>query len=61
MPQAFKILLGPKIGTGEKIPLASWLWTKEQLEDKSKMGELTKRQVQFGISFNLDKALGWVK
>jgi hypothetical protein len=37
----------------------SWLWTKEQLEDKSK--ELTKRQLQFGISFNLDKAMGWVK
>jgi hypothetical protein len=36
----------------------SWLWTKEQLEDKSK--ELTKRQIQFGISFNLDKAMGWV-
>ena len=38
---------------------ASWLWTKEQVEDKTK--ELTKRQIQFGISFNLDKALGWVK
>ncbi len=36
----------------------SWLWTKEQLEDKSK--ELTKQQIQFGISFNLDKAMGWV-
>jgi hypothetical protein len=37
----------------------SWLWTKEQVEDKTK--ELTKRQIQFGISFNLDKAMGWVK
>lgn len=35
------------------------LWTKEQTEDKTK--ELTKRQFQFGLSFNLDKALGWIK
>jgi hypothetical protein len=37
----------------------SWLWTKEQQEEKAE--ELTKRQIQFGISFNLDKALEWVK
>lgn len=35
------------------------LWTKEQTEDKAK--DLTKRQIQFGVSFNLDKALGWIK
>jgi len=37
----------------------SWLWTKEETEDK-KTG-LTKRQMQLGFGFNLDKALSWIK
>jgi hypothetical protein len=38
---------------------ASLIWTKEEIEDKTE--KLKKRQFLFGISYNLDKALGWVK
>jgi hypothetical protein len=38
---------------------ASFIWTKEEIENKTE--ELKKRQFLFGISYNLDKALGWVK
>lgn len=38
---------------------ASLIWTKEEIENKTE--ELKKRQFLFGISYNLDKALGWVK
>lgn len=38
---------------------AAVIWTKE--ENEAKTETLTKRQILFGISYNLDKALGWVK
>ncbi|MGE5343462.1 MAG: hypothetical protein ACM3SY_18490 [Candidatus Omnitrophota bacterium] len=61
------------IGIGYKFPkvrvlgidiscfsaFAALLWSKEQSADQTK--ELKKRQVQAGFSFNLDKAMGWVK
>lgn len=38
---------------------ASLIWSKEDSEDKTE--ELKKHQFLLGISYNLDKALGWVK
>jgi len=38
---------------------SSVIWSKEQSEDKQQ--KLKKRQILFGISYNLDKALGWSK
>jgi hypothetical protein len=38
---------------------AAMMWTKE--ENDAKTETLTKRQILFGVSYNLDKALGWVK
>jgi hypothetical protein len=38
---------------------AAVMWTKEETEDKKE--ELKKHQILFGIGYNLDKALGWVK
>jgi len=35
------------------------VWTKESVENNTKT--VTKRQWQFGVSFNLDKAMGWIK
>jgi hypothetical protein len=35
------------------------MWTKEENADKTET--LTKRQVLFGIGYNLDKASGWMK
>lgn len=38
---------------------ASVIWSKEETEDKTK--NLRKHQFLFGISYNLDKAMGWTK
>ncbi len=37
---------------------AALVWSNEELEDKS---EIKKRQILLGISYNLDKALKWLK
>jgi hypothetical protein len=39
---------------------ASLIWTKEENEENNS-DTLTKRQVLFGFSYNLDKALEWMK
>lgn len=38
---------------------AAMMWTKE--ENDTKTETLTKRQILFGIGYNLDKALAWMK
>ena len=43
----------------EISPFSSLVWSKEEIYDKTE--ELKKRQFLFGISYNIDKALGGVR
>lgn len=60
-----KISKAPLDGYGVGVDISSFfifaaiLWTKEENEDKT--AKVTKRQIMFGIGYNLDKAMGWLK
>jgi len=53
---SFKVL---GINSSAFSVFAAMVWSKEQIGEP--LVNHTKRQVQFGISFNLDKGLGWIK